>query len=649
MNAKRMPSFLAASLLAVVVALSVGAFWVIHRGVDRQDQELLTERIGRVVLLLQRQIDHTGFYLSSVGGVEWHKATSRKVFFFNANAARTQPDETVLLVTKGRSSADGDTITPGPPQVHLVAGSGYRSGELLTGQLARIALTPPRDRTMTASPVINVAGRPSVVFSIIPPAIGIHGYVTLEVVPVFPGRATPAKGLYHNLDLAVYATPGPRQAELIGSTIGRRPLPGPIEVDVLKTDHVKWIVAGAAAASLLNPATYWAPWVVLGLGLVLAVGMAITVDTLARRQREQRTASETLQAALLGPVDQEFPDGVSARYEPAVRPLEVGGDWYDVIKLRAGRLGLIVGDCVGRGVEAAAVMGQLRSVSHSLMLQAKTPAEVLSDLDTFAQRVPAAHCTTVFCALLDPIAMTVVYSSAGHPPAIVTSRDGASDLLDRASSVPLAVGGADRREATAALTPGCTLALYTDGLIERRGESLDDGLTRLRHVIEHHRQLGVQSLATVVIDEMQAARSEDDVALLLYRQPLVEPPRLVVTMPADPAKLSDLRKELRAWLQDAGYAEESDGVLLSVGEACSNAIEHAYGFDPRSVIDIRAEIEGGRLTVTVADSGRWRRPDPNGVQRGRGLTLIQAFMDDYKIENGTGTTVHLRKDLSRER
>jgi anti-sigma regulatory factor (Ser/Thr protein kinase) len=294
-------------------------------------------------------------------------------------------------------------------------------------------------------------------------------------------------------------------------------------------------------------------------------------------------------------------------------------------------------------------MGQLRSVSHSLMLQDKTPREVLTDLDTFAERVPAAHCTTVFCARLDPTARTVLYSSAGHPPAVLTRREGVSELLEHASSVPLAVGGVERTEATAALAPGCTLALYTDGLIERRGESLDDGLTRLKHALEDNRDLKVQPLASAVMDEMQAARSEDDVALLLYEVSLVEPLRLALTMPADPAKLSDLRRQLRTWLEGAGYAEDADDVVLSVGEACGNAIEHAYGFDPHEVITIQAQIAEGRLTVTVADRRRWKRPDPDSIQRGRGLTLIGAFMDDYRIENGTGTTVRLRKDLSRER
>ena len=387
------------------------------------------------------------------------------------------------------------------------------------------------------------------------------------------------------------------------------------------------------------------------------VSVAVHTDITERKAAEEerlRLASvvdvaDTLQHAILGPVDHELPDSAAACYRPAVRPLEVGGDWYDVIDLPAERLGLIVGDCVGRGIKAAAVMGQLRSVSHSLMLQGKTPRDMLCDLDVFAQRIPAARCTTVFCALVDPAARTVRYSSAGHPPALLAHHDQNSEWLEHGSSLPLAVAVADRAEATAELTPGCTLALYTDGLVERRGLPLDDGLAQLRQIIERERDRSVQRLANLIVDEMQPAGSEDDVALLLYRLPRVQPPRFTVAVPADPAELSRLRRGLREWLSAEGYAADSDEVVLSVCEALSNSIEHAYDFDPCGLIDLRAEIEASRLTVTITDNGRWKVPDPNATQRGRGLTLIEAIMDDYTIETGNGTTVRLRKELARER
>jgi anti-sigma regulatory factor (Ser/Thr protein kinase) len=150
----------------------------------------------------------------------------------------------------------------------------------------------------------------------------------------------------------------------------------------------------------------------------------------------------------------------------------------------------------------------------------------------------------------------------------------------------------------------------------------------------------------VIIEEMQAPRSEDDVALLLYRLPLVDPPLFSTRVPADPARLTGLRKALREWLVRAGYPDDTDEVVLGICEACSNSIEHAYQFDAGSMIDIRAQIDGSHLTATVSDKGHWKIPDPSANHRGRGLTLIKALMGDYTIETGNGTTVRLRKELS---
>jgi anti-sigma regulatory factor (Ser/Thr protein kinase) len=228
----------------------------------------------------------------------------------------------------------------------------------------------------------------------------------------------------------------------------------------------------------------------------------------------------------------------------------------------------------------------------------------------------------------------------------VAHRAGITELLEDAPSVPLAVGGADRKEATAKLTPGCTLALYTDGLVERRGEALEDGFDRLRCLIATNRDRPIQSLASVIIEKMEATRSEDDVALLLYRVPPVDQFHLSMSLPADPAKLTGLREALREWLARAGYPDDADEVVLGICEACSNSIEHAYQFDARSMINVRAQIDGSRLTATVSDKGHWKIPDPSANHRGRGLTLIKALMGDYTIETGNGTTVRLRKELS---
>jgi len=226
----------------------------------------------------------------------------------------------------------------------------------------------------------------------------------------------------------------------------------------------------------------------------------------------------TLQRAVLGPT--VLPDGFAVHYEPASGTLEVGGDWYDVVDLPGGRYGVVVGDVVGRGLPAAAVMGQLRSAIRALLLESHSPAQVLAALDRFAELVPGATCSTVFCAVVDPAAGTLRYSSAGHVPAIVVDADGASRFLTAAGSLPLAVvDDLVRPERDVVLRPGSTLLLYTDGLVERRDEDLDAGMARAVMAVREGRTLPPIGLAELLTDQLLADAPDDDVAFLLYRSP----------------------------------------------------------------------------------------------------------------------------------
>jgi serine phosphatase RsbU (regulator of sigma subunit) len=179
---------------------------------------------------------------------------------------------------------------------------------------------------------------------------------------------------------------------------------------------------------------------------------------------------------------------------------------------------VVVGDVVGRGLAAAAVMGQLRSAGRALLLESHSPAHVLSALDRFASTVPSAAVSTVFCAVIDPRDGAVRYSSAGHPPAIVAQADGEACFLEKASSLPLAVvGDLERPEAEVVLPEGSTLLLYTDGLVERRDEALDEGMSRARDVLAGGRQLPPEELALLLTERLLDDAPDDDVAFLLYR------------------------------------------------------------------------------------------------------------------------------------
>jgi serine phosphatase RsbU (regulator of sigma subunit) len=224
----------------------------------------------------------------------------------------------------------------------------------------------------------------------------------------------------------------------------------------------------------------------------------------------------TLQRAVLGPT--ALPEGFAVHYEPAAGTLEVGGDWYDVVDLPGGRYGIVVGDVVGSGLPAAAVMGQLRSAGRALLLESASPAHVLTALDRFASLVPGASCSTVFCAVVDPATGTLRYSSAGHVPAIVVDVDGRARMLTAAGSLPLAVvDDLDRPEAEVVLPSGSTLLLYTDGLVERRGSDLDEGMARAAAALADGRHLPPAELAALLTDQLLDDAPDDDVAFLIYR------------------------------------------------------------------------------------------------------------------------------------
>jgi PAS domain S-box-containing protein len=375
----------------------------------------------------------------------------------------------------------------------------------------------------------------------------------------------------------------------------------------------------------------------------------------ARDYEQTRAVALTLQHAILGPT--ELPHGFAARYTPAVPPLEVGGDWYDVIPLPGQRIGIVAGDCVGRGLPAAAVMGQLRSASQAVLLRAPGPAEALTDLDIFASRIPGAECTSVFCAILDPAAGTVTYSSAGHPPPILVTVGGDYHLLDQARSLPLAMLPADwrRSQATATLPPGATLMLYTDGLVERRSQPLDKGIDAAAVTVAEHAQDHPDDVADRVMSAMTpAAGYEDDVAVLIYRHP---PAPLTVQVTADdPSCLALLRTRLRQWLSAAGIgSREATDIMIAAGEAGANSVEHATAGRPADAapvqITLTARAAHTMVQLTVADTGSWRSPPADREQpapgtRGHGVIFMHALMDDVTIDpSAHGTTVTLTKDL----
>jgi len=255
------------------------------------------------------------------------------------------------------------------------------------------------------------------------------------------------------------------------------------------------------------------------------VAVALERATLADVRREM---AELLQRSLL-PARLPELDGleVVTRYLPAVRGTAAGGDWYDLHRLPDGQVALAVGDIVGDGAPAAAVMGQLRSSLGALLLAGHPPAEALTLLDLVADDVPGSAVSTVACLRLDPGNGALTYSSAGHLPTLLVDAAGGIRWLTEGRGPVLGLPDrGSRPEATTTVPAGATLLLFTDGLVERRGDDLDTGLDRLARAAAARRGAALDALVDGVLADLVAVGgASDDIAVVAVRR--AGPPRPV--------------------------------------------------------------------------------------------------------------------------
>jgi serine phosphatase RsbU (regulator of sigma subunit) len=196
--------------------------------------------------------------------------------------------------------------------------------------------------------------------------------------------------------------------------------------------------------------------------------------------------------------------------------MEVGGDWYDIIPIDDQRLLAVVGDVSGRGLRAATTMASLRFAIHAYAAQADPPETILSKLSKVLSVKSAGQIATALCALIDIREGRITLASAGHLPPLMLS-DGTGRYLDSQVGVPIGVRDDARYQQTTLALPGDgTLLAFTDGLVERRGESLDLGLDRLRQAASAN-HAGLDELLHRLVDDLRAGAAEDDTAIVGIR------------------------------------------------------------------------------------------------------------------------------------
>ena len=349
---------------------------------------------------------------------------------------------------------------------------------------------------------------------------------------------------------------------------------------------------------------------------------------------------------------------VAAVYQPGGEAMRVGGDWYLVMPQdKPNQIAISVGDVVGHGLPAAIAMSRLRAGVAASALTDPDPGAVLATLDRYAATVPGGRCATVSYAMIDDGSdpdtgdgtARVSYSCAGHPYPLLVTPDQPPVFLTDGRRPPIAAWESPLKRNTAdhELPPGSVLLLYTDGLIERPGEGLDHGFTRLQGAAAYRADLPVGDLCDELLDRMAPPGGYTDDVVLLALRPCHSSARSFATVvSASLDNIADARHRLRNWLSGVNVdpRRESD-ILLATGEAVTNAIEHGSGGDSSMTVSIEAFVRGQTVTATVSDAGQWSgdsSASQRSLERGRGLTMINGLADDVRtVRTAAGTRITL--------
>ncbi|MGK5532897.1 ATP-binding SpoIIE family protein phosphatase [Streptomyces sp. URMC 129] len=358
-------------------------------------------------------------------------------------------------------------------------------------------------------------------------------------------------------------------------------------------------------------------------------------ERLRESESQQRAAAVTLQRSLL-PQRLEQPDDlrVAATYQPGGIDAAVGGDWYDVITLGAGRTAVVIGDVMGRGVRAAAVMGQLRTAVRAYARLDLPPHEVLQLLDGLAAEIDASQIATCVYAVYDPNEGTLTYASAGHLPIFIREPDASVRRVSDPTGPPLGTGGWLHTSGAVPFGPGSSVVLYTDGLVERRDADIDEGIDTLEQALA-----GAGDSPQIVCDRLLRSLGisedhDDDVAIL------------VLTCPERHGDEAELFRgaalDLLGGIEAAPRARAfADGVLaswrfpeelrelgvLAASELVANSLKHG-----RAPMGLRLRRTDRRLIVEVTDGDEHlpRRQQAAPVdEAGRGIAVVATIAAEW--------------------
>jgi serine phosphatase RsbU (regulator of sigma subunit) len=519
--------WLAAAVLVFVLVVALALAWTARSLYEHNENRLLDARVRELGLVLAGAVPSIQTPLSSAASLA--DATNGDPQKFRTSMAP--------YVGPGRQFTSVSLWPLGARRLAptVVAGSPPVLASLPSQARAFFA----RARRTRALSVTGILGAQTRVLGYELTSGGSSGYAVYAESALPRDRRSMRAGTtaFSDLNYAIYLGRSPRPGALLATNISRFPIHGRHASNVVPFGTSALLLVVTPNRSLSGTVFDRLPWIILGVGVLLALAAAAITDRLARRRNqaeqlagtlnaiaaenrelytEQRSIAQSLQHALLPEALPGIPGlDVSARYVPAASGVEVGGDWYDVVVADDRRVLLVIGDVSGHGLEAAVTMASVRHAALAYAAQDCRPASVLTNLAAFVNRSAHEYFATVLCVLIDIDSHLVTVATAGHPPLLVMD-DHESWFVDSAPGP--AIGAPHQlpyNETTVDAPSRATLVAFTDGLIERRGETLNVGLTRLRGTATT--QTGsLEDLMEKLVHEL-AFDGRDDTAILGVR------------------------------------------------------------------------------------------------------------------------------------
>jgi serine phosphatase RsbU (regulator of sigma subunit)/type II secretory pathway pseudopilin PulG len=513
------PSRLTAAVVVLGIAATAALSWVTHHVNTRNEARLLNLQTRQTGTVLQVILPTLQTPLASAAEIA---ATS------DGDPAQFRSYMATYLGAAGPFvSAALWRLDPTGPRVVATAGTPSRLDATSTQASAFISTAPKKTELTILGPLAGDRYRLGYAF----PSTGAAPIYVVYAESLLPAnrRARIQPGSpFANLRFALYLGDSARADKLLETNVKDLPVAGRTSTVVVPFGASSLMLVAGSSTTFGGAISDSLWWIIALAGVAMTVVAAWTAQRLVTGRRaaeiltgevqtllgEQRTIAETLQHALLPKQLPELPGvRLTARYVPGTNGVQIGGDWYDVVPLDDGRFFFVVGDVSGRGVEAGSVMASLLFAIRGFVSEGHPPERVLNALAHLLTVERDKHFATVLCGFADIDRHLITVANAGHLPPLLVS-DERTEFVASPTGPPIGVARAPAYSATTIPIPaGATLIAYTDGLVERRGETLDDGLRRLMDTASAAGVTG-EALVDALMSTLVPDGCDDDTAIL---------------------------------------------------------------------------------------------------------------------------------------